>query len=772
MTIQDNASIKIKGDHRGSLVTALDRAQLRGGAGFYPTIFYDMSEDFTYVHPKVEGEPYLYVSDRLAPRVERAVEGLPGAEMAIEMHTALEGAQQFVWKYGTQAGGPYDNTLATVTDANVLSPVFDTPGSYFMVCEVTLAGGEVVTSNEIEYIVAPSIILLDHLQMQYVRGDRVGAAVTAIIKDGMTAQPGEWKFATVSGGPYESFSTPETAMSYAPHFETPGTYYVVYEAVVDGETAMSPELVVSAQAEGDPALALVWTGADSDDFSHAYNWDPAAHPHNNNVIVPVDAPNWPVMYPGAGEVTIKNGSQLHYKAAVTEIIDEVETVVEEAVQAELIVRAGEGDILYIDGRMGGFSPGKLIIESGTMSKIGSNGWLEMQQNQGRLIVKGTGVALFDIVDSWGGGLLMLANNSSVSSGGEVHVSENGKVLFRGGFARISSNKDAEFSRVKLSGNGQFIFMDDFYDNVNTYVANNRFITDDGFAVDYFYSPSENTTPVYVRDLNAMSIDQEAALYLPVGTNSDALGLINVGGLSDFEWKYNQDPLSDWLSFGTPVTGETGIVSFSEPGTFYVAAVAGDGTRSANFVKVIVFEFEVGVTEEAGVYTLSVVLPEGAEANGWRVNGPADEAYKTYDYGIGSLTYTIEDWHFEGDGEYLISFAGIMKDDNDQDVNILAVPAKVTITDGTVASVEGGVVTSVDDVKVLPVGAFPNPSKGSFTLNVDADQYVVEVIDFTGAVVDRMQLTGSSNTVTINNKGIYILRVISADGVGVERVVVK
>ncbi|WP_158522740.1 T9SS type A sorting domain-containing protein [Geofilum rhodophaeum] len=771
LTIEDDAFIRLKGDHRGYLGTRLGTGQLTGGENFYPIFYYDMAEDMTYVYAKPQGTAYLHLTSRFAPRVERVIEGVAGAEVGIAMHTALEGAQQFVWKYGTQSGGPYDVTMSTSTESNLFSPTFATAGTYFMVCEVTLAGGEVVQSNEIEYLVAPDLILLDHLQMQYVRGGRAGATVTAVIKDGITAEPGEWKFATVSGGPYESFATAETALEYAPQFDTPGAYYVVYQAMIDGELATSPELIVNAQDEADAPLALVWTGADSDDFSHAYNWTPAAHPHNNNVIVTVDAPYWPVVYPGSGEITIKNGTELHYKAAVTEIVDEVETVLEEAVQATLIVRSGEGDVLYLDGRFEKVGAGKFVVESGTFSKIGTNGWLELRENHSRLIVKGTGVAVFDVMDAWDSGLLMLANSSGISAGGEVHVSENGKVLFRGGIARISGNKDAEFSRIKLTDNGQFIFMGDASKKVGAYMANNRFYSDEGFEPVSFFSASEDITPVYVRDMSEFSIEQGETLYLSVGEVSPAFGLINTGELADFEWKFNQDPLSEWTSFATPVTGASGVVSFDTPGTYFVAAEAGDGTRTNNFVKAVVFDFKVDFVEDAGSYTLSVVLPEGAKASGWFEQAPGETEYAVSDLGGAELSYTLEPF-FMADGEHLITYQAILKDEADQDVNIMAVPVVVTISNGAITSVDAGVGTSIGDVKVLPLGVSPNPSEGTFTLTVDADSYVVEVIDFTGAVVQRQQFSGRSNTVTINNKGVFILRVVSADGVGVQRVVIN
>ncbi len=55
----------------------------------------------------------------------------------------------------------------------------------------------------------------------------VGSTGTALtINESQTASR-EWKFATVSGGPYSSFSPPQTGATYTPNFSTIGTYYVI-----------------------------------------------------------------------------------------------------------------------------------------------------------------------------------------------------------------------------------------------------------------------------------------------------------------------------------------------------------------------------------------------------------------------------------------------------------------------------------------------------------------------------------------------------------------
>lgn len=55
----------------------------------------------------------------------------------------------------------------------------------------------------------------------------------------------EWKFATVSGGPYSSFSPSETGTTYIPNFDNAGTYYVVCESTFGSLSARSNEVIVN-----------------------------------------------------------------------------------------------------------------------------------------------------------------------------------------------------------------------------------------------------------------------------------------------------------------------------------------------------------------------------------------------------------------------------------------------------------------------------------------------------------------------------------------------
>ena len=72
---------------------------------------------------------------------------------------------------------------------------------------------------------------------------------TLTVSETPTADSREWLFSTTSGGPYYSFSTPETGTTYTPTFDQVGTYYVVCKSYFNGGTvsAMSNEVQINVQ---------------------------------------------------------------------------------------------------------------------------------------------------------------------------------------------------------------------------------------------------------------------------------------------------------------------------------------------------------------------------------------------------------------------------------------------------------------------------------------------------------------------------------------------
>lgn len=73
-----------------------------------------------------------------------------------------------------------------------------------------------------------------------------GTTLTATELPAGTAR--EWKYSTTQGGPYVSFSTPETNSTYDPIFPAAGTYYVVCESQILGGTFISNEVEINVSS--------------------------------------------------------------------------------------------------------------------------------------------------------------------------------------------------------------------------------------------------------------------------------------------------------------------------------------------------------------------------------------------------------------------------------------------------------------------------------------------------------------------------------------------
>jgi hypothetical protein len=68
---------------------------------------------------------------------------------------------------------------------------------------------------------------------------------TLTVSETVTATSREWKYATVSGGPYTNFSPAQSSANYIPNFTNAGTYYIVCETSVGSLTARSNEVTVN-----------------------------------------------------------------------------------------------------------------------------------------------------------------------------------------------------------------------------------------------------------------------------------------------------------------------------------------------------------------------------------------------------------------------------------------------------------------------------------------------------------------------------------------------
>ncbi|MFT3740726.1 MAG: cadherin-like beta sandwich domain-containing protein [Breznakibacter sp.] len=102
---------------------------------------------------------------------------------------------------------------------------------------------------------------------------------------------------------------------------------------------------------------------------------------------------------------------------------------------------------------------------------------------------------------------------------------------------------------------------------------------------------------------------------------------------------------------------------------------------------------------------------------------------------------------------------------------------VTAEDGTTTNtytvnfIVEGTATSVKPNKGAEVVVYPTVSKGSFTVKTDGQAGSITVFDITGKVIGRQTATGAEQTVSIARAGIYILKVETAAGTKMVKVIV-
>lgn len=173
-----------------------------------------------------------------APSTAQTIEAaVNGTALSVTESTTASSRE---WKYTTVSGGTY-SSFAPAQTGNNYTPNFAAAGTYFVVCTSTFPGGLAVSSNEVTVNVVDNAVTPSASQSILVSTN--GTMLTVAETPSGTAR--EWKFATVSGGPYSSFGTAETGTTYTPNFGSPGNYFVVCQSTISGVTATSNEVQIS-----------------------------------------------------------------------------------------------------------------------------------------------------------------------------------------------------------------------------------------------------------------------------------------------------------------------------------------------------------------------------------------------------------------------------------------------------------------------------------------------------------------------------------------------
>ncbi len=146
------------------------------------------------------------------------------------------------WQYSTTSGGPY-SAFTVAQTGTTYTPNFTSAGTYYIVCTTTYPGSLTVTSNQVQITVIQNSIAPSTVQS--VLAGTNGTALTVTETPGATSR--QWQYGTASGGPYQSFGSPQTGLTYTPNFANPGAYYVVcVSAYPGGATTTSNEVQINS----------------------------------------------------------------------------------------------------------------------------------------------------------------------------------------------------------------------------------------------------------------------------------------------------------------------------------------------------------------------------------------------------------------------------------------------------------------------------------------------------------------------------------------------
>lgn len=183
------------------------------------------------------------VSNSIAPTaVQYVLPNTNGTDLTV---TETPTASSRQWKYATTSGGPYQAFSANQT-GTTYTPNFASAGTYYVVCISNFPGNISATSNEVVINVVANDVTPS--ATQNIIATLNGTTLTVNETPAGTSR--EWKYSTVSGGSYSSFSTAETGTTYTPNFTTPGTYYVVcITSYPGGVDVTSNEVVINVGVE-------------------------------------------------------------------------------------------------------------------------------------------------------------------------------------------------------------------------------------------------------------------------------------------------------------------------------------------------------------------------------------------------------------------------------------------------------------------------------------------------------------------------------------------
>ncbi|HOF55829.1 MAG TPA: T9SS type A sorting domain-containing protein [Prolixibacteraceae bacterium] len=641
------------------------------------------------------------------------------------------------WKYRKEGELAFKSFTGPGADAKAFAPVFSEPGTYFVICE-GVDGAKVVQTSQVMFLVASDAITLSpKIDMQYVRIGETGVEITAI------PAGGTWKYSRIQGGPYMAMDSTVTGgveNKLSPVFKGPaGNYYLVYETEIGGKIHRSYEMLYIIEAANSAGKTLTWTGRFSNDANFPANWTPVANPYNNTLNVNAFDSASVLPYPvfaKPGNFAISSFTFAPNSRVTFDGPDTISTT---------------GSNRYVQGTV------DLIKGVMTARPTENNQYFRIERPEAVFTLHGTSKL-------WVYNLLMGSHSSpTAGTGGHLHIKDNATVICSNidRFCTV----DSTYSRVYLYDNGQIHIAGDVRSAQQARIEMGKYLCPVEDWEPFMFFDGEYTI-LKARNTKSFSIADAKNAYTTANTPlEEAVTLINVEGITAWEWKWSLSPHGPWNSFDPPATNLPAInPSFSESGSYFVIAETSEGVQTSNFKPVTVIELGItpDASQEIGLNvngdTLNAVVPAQFTVTSvsWYYRLAGSEDYvDTY---VTGMQYVP---NFGTVGVYEVFYVAEVQDEFS--VQYFLISNSVTITAGNVG---------IRDNRAEFLNIYPNPTTGLFYVDGGHQEYRLEIFDLTGKVLMSRQLTdGGRQTINFNRKGMFIVKVQSGDELKIGRLIV-
>jgi hypothetical protein len=815
IVITDNGLLDIAGNVIADVTTYVNKAQIRSTPDKDIVVKY--KPDLNRTHVTCRDKMAFVIEPETAQKIIANQSGTP---IAVVQNDGWASMVSFEWKYSTTSGSGYVSFSPAQTNDTIV-PVFPNPGAYYLVC-VGNNGTTDVTSNEVQFVIASDKVSIAPAGKQKLRSGQMGSMLT--VTETEAASSREWLYSTTSGTGYVSFSPAQTGTEYTPDFvEDSTTYYVICRSVIGGINHPSNEVEVEVIAETDPAFDMIWLGGTSEDVKEMTNWFPIAHIEGNNLFVDTPYVHAPVLSsPGVDKI------------AGFDVQDGASFTIDKPSMSDTLYKTTNDWYLYGQLNVYGgvfHNRGRLRLEANTPKVVVTGGKIIMTtdfivgradgtQGAEDIIISGNGV-----IDA-GAQIWRWATDTLRS---DFHITDNGKLLvhadFRGEIEtrmakrQILTDSDqvlvvvypyvvgedtmtmvyakdtAAFAITPTAQ--QIIGVNEEAAELTTLNAADKlgfewkysttsgddYVSFDPVQVDATCKPMFDAAGTYYVICEAYSLtDTVESNEVELVVVSVAVAPVDMQTIIPAEegatltvteslasdaraWKYSTTSGSGYTALPGGPTGATWTPLFVNSGIYYVICESSYGEKiiSSNEVTIRVVTNsiapaetqEVAPTNEASPLTVTESLAPDSRL--WKYTETSGQDYVA---APGNPTGTSWAPVFDAEGFYYVVCVSIYGS-----LEVVSNEVEIDVIEGV----------SVEKLQANDILLYPNPAAGKFYVSsAKAGSYIVHLIDMQGRLVLSREFNNATGEqmITVNQTGMYFVKIITGDSVSVAKIIIE